>query len=291
MLMFSQRPTHHSRIGNSLVWMSKYNYFSSSISLEFCFPWAVESYKAYLSKDSAWIGTPTGAGDLFEKYFNCHLSAANLYKHARLLEDKYEVQNNLKPYEWNFIRSSFFDNDVLLISGVCNLNKELLSASHANYKLIIVNEPFNVTYNPEMSVAPYSWAGLEPRSSLMQEQRNFINSVSKDRRRIGLHIRRGDYADWRDGKYFFKDEYWINLIKTFDLDGSVIWIFSNDLAEVFKDELIGLGCEISKGDADEDFIRLMCMDEVFGPPSSYSTLAVDISKKVFNKSINLHVLT
>lgn len=290
MLLFSQRPTHHSRIGNSLHWMSKFNGTLISKNFDFCFPWAVENFKSYFTDDNSWVNMPNYTDLLFQKYFKCDLTAANLYDQSRLLEARYESENNLSAFEWKCINTTFFDGDILFLSGFFNINDVLENVASGFYKLIIINEPFKLTYDPEMAALQRCWIGLEPRADLINQQASFVNSISMQNRKIGLHIRRGDYADWNCGRYFFSDDYWFELIKSIDRVTSVIFIFSNEIDSSFKCKLIQLGCVISDGDADIDFIRLMFMDEIYGPPSSYSRLAFDISRSVLNNRPLIHVM-
>lgn len=99
--------------------------------------------------------------------------------------------------------------------------------------------------------------------------------------RLGVHIRRGDYARWMDGKYFFDDAVYANYIKAFmDMNKGkdiAVYISTNDATvseEKFR-ELCGIE-NIFKlnGNPAEDLCMLSLCDDVIGPPSTFSLVAV-----------------
>ena len=57
-----------------------------------------------------------------------------------------------------------------------------------------------------------------------------LAAATKDSCRLGVHIRRGDYATWYDGKYLFSDEVFIRLIRTFLTfhPNTTVYICGND---------------------------------------------------------------
>jgi hypothetical protein len=291
MILFSQQPTPHTRIGNSLVWMAKFNSLIQSFGGQIFFPWAVEHYSDYLSKESRWLNSNPLVHSEFNELFGCSLTAASLYKQARLLEDRYERVHGLSAFKWRSINADFLDGQVLLISGVYNVFSDVNFNSFSNYRMIIFNEPFNCIYDESIKGIKYNWDGLQPTDLLISRESNFISSLSSSKTKVGLHIRRGDYAEWNGGKYFYDDAFWLNVIDQFNFDECAIWIFTNEKDSDFLSMLKARGCFISDGDANVDFVRLMCMDSIYGPPSTFSSLAVDISKQVFNRNISLKVLS
>ena len=96
--------------------------------------------------------------------------------------------------------------------------------------------------------------------------------------RLGVHIRRGDYATWYDGKYFFSDEQFLRLIKQFISlhPDTTVYICGNDPSlnkELYRQELKGTKVIFPKGNAAEDLFVLSECDYLIGPPSTFSLTA------------------
>lgn len=99
--------------------------------------------------------------------------------------------------------------------------------------------------------------------------------------RLGLHVRRGDYSRWKDGKYFFSDEQYISLIKKFhDFIGKNVTVFlcTNDpklnvekYQQAFDPSEVRIVRE--RGNEAEDLAVLSECDMLIGPPSTYSLVA------------------
>jgi len=70
--------------------------------------------------------------------------------------------------------------------------------------------------------------------------------------RLGVHIRRGDYAKWEYGKYYYSDEVYANHINRF--------------ATLHKDDNIHVY-------APEDLFMLSECNYLIGPPSTFSLVA------------------
>ena len=96
--------------------------------------------------------------------------------------------------------------------------------------------------------------------------------------RLGVHIRRGDYATWYDGKYFFTDEVFVKLIRQFIAlhPNTTVFICGNDPSldkKCYHDELTGTKVIFPKGNAAEDLYVLSECDYLMGPPSTFSLTA------------------
>lgn len=117
---------------------------------------------------------------------------------------------------------------------------------------------------------------------------SLLNKISRNNREsttiIGVHIRRGDYRTWRDGKYFFKDEvykvYMLNLeaeiYKKYDKE-CVFIIFSNELTS-FEDNA---NIHVSRNDWYIDHFLMSKCDFLIGPPSTFTLWASYIGKTKF----------
>lgn len=94
---------------------------------------------------------------------------------------------------------------------------------------------------------------------------------------IGVHVRRGDYANWRGGKYYYTKEEYINFIKQtseiFEDQNIVFYISSNeDISAWFATSKYQL-CDILENSAAKDLYALSKCDYILGPPSTFSRWA------------------
>ncbi len=100
--------------------------------------------------------------------------------------------------------------------------------------------------------------------------------------RLGVHIRRGDYAVWKDGVYCYSNEKYADFIGQFALlnpDVLIdVFLSTNDSSvsvESFRtlvpDERIRI--HLLAGNAVEDLFMLSECDYIIGPPSTYSLVA------------------
>ena len=105
--------------------------------------------------------------------------------------------------------------------------------------------------------------------------------------KLGIHIRRGDYSRWQEGRYFFSDDQYIEIIKKIisslpeGRDVSV-YICGNDPTldeKKYLDALSELGdrrkikVSFPKGNPGEDLCLLSECDLLAGPPSTFTLVA------------------
>lgn len=91
---------------------------------------------------------------------------------------------------------------------------------------------------------------------------------------IGVHIRRGDYKHYLDGKYYFSDQHYKAQMKSISeqLDGTKCFILcSTDKINVSNFE--GLVVTQPNKSAIKDLYILSQCDYIIGPPSSFSMWA------------------
>ncbi len=111
---------------------------------------------------------------------------------------------------------------------------------------------------------------------------------------VGLHVRRGDYKNWNEGRFFFDDDVYRDVI--FKLKNKLIEDKKNPYFLVVSNE--NLSSEIGadffyKGSWREDQIILQSCDLIIGPPSTFTMWASYISKTPLiklnsTKEINLN---
>lgn len=119
---------------------------------------------------------------------------------------------------------------------------------------------------------------FEPLDIYLHNINNFIaNLKNQYDKLIGIHIRRGDYRNFENGKFYYEDEVYINYInqlKNLFKNYNIIFIlFSNEKndTEPYKKE--GLNITNGYGDFIEDLYSLSKCDYIIGPPSTYSLWA------------------
>ncbi len=98
--------------------------------------------------------------------------------------------------------------------------------------------------------------------------------------RLGVHIRRGDYAEWRDGQYFYSDDDYASHINRFaqwhPQQEVHVYLSTNDAqvtAEHFQSLCPAVHIHHLQGSAPEDLYMLSVCDFLIGPPSTFSLVA------------------
>lgn len=120
--------------------------------------------------------------------------------------------------------------------------------------------------------SPYT----EPVKAKMQA----AESAQANVLRLGVHIRRGDYAEWNDGRYHYDDGVYARYINKFaqmHLDKSVqVYLSTNDITvrrEHFQQLCPTVTVHFLRGSAPEDLYMLSECDYLIGPPSTFSLVA------------------
>ena len=118
----------------------------------------------------------------------------------------------------------------------------------------------------------------EPVVAKMREVEKVIPSPSI--LRLGVHIRRGDYKEWRDGQYYFSDDVYakhINRFAEMHTDKTLhVYLSTNDPSvtkEQFQARCPQVIIHHLQGNAPEDLFMLSECDYLIGPPSTFSLVA------------------
>lgn len=97
---------------------------------------------------------------------------------------------------------------------------------------------------------------------------------------LGLHVRRGDYARWQQGRYFFSDSRYVAVVRRFaELHAGqelTVFVCGNDPAlnrRLFEEELSKVNFVFAEGNPAEDLCLLSKCDWLIGPPSTFSLVA------------------
>jgi hypothetical protein len=101
--------------------------------------------------------------------------------------------------------------------------------------------------------------------------------------KLGVHIRRGDYKTFFNGRYFYTDEQYLHAINEFirlqkEKDSSKridVFICGNDpkLNKKFYKEALGENVHFPNGTGEEDMYLFSQCDYLIGAPSSYTLIA------------------
>jgi hypothetical protein len=107
-----------------------------------------------------------------------------------------------------------------------------------------------------------------------------LESSDKDSLKLGIHIRRGDYKTWCNGRFYFTDEEYISVIQQFcqlHPDKKVdVYVCSNDpqLNQlIFSQRLGNAEVFFPKGTPAEDLCLLSECDYIIGPVSTFTLIA------------------
>ena len=209
---------------------------------------------------------------LFAKYMAAlHLLPTASFKHAdcdrEALERKMLRHRHIVVSGWNV---RFYDLFLKYRSEIVELFR--IDECYTQP----VREKMNVNDNVEGQRPKAKGQRLLPRS---------LRPVSLDLRpksqiSLGVHIRRGDYATWQDGRYFFNDKVYASYINRFAAmhpDQTVDVFLSTNDAQVTAEHYQALCPKVRihhlKGSAPEDLFMLSECDYLIGPPSTFSLVA------------------
>ena len=97
---------------------------------------------------------------------------------------------------------------------------------------------------------------------------------------IGVHIRRGDYKTYENGRWFFTDEDYLFFMRQAAAAAPVapvFWVCSNEPVNLEFFQHGGMNVVAGPGHKIEDLAALSLCDKLMGPPSTYSWWAAFVS--------------
>jgi len=113
-----------------------------------------------------------------------------------------------------------------------------------------------------------------------QQMQEAEQGASADILRLGVHIRRGDYAQWKSGAYYYDNATYAAFIRRFaqlhagkDIH---VYLSTNDeevTAEKFQQLCPTVHIHHLQGSAPSDLFMLSECDYLIGPPSTFSLVA------------------
>ncbi len=119
----------------------------------------------------------------------------------------------------------------------------------------------------------YVRSKLAFKDELIAASKTFIETILREHsnsKLIGVHVRRGDYATWLNGKYYYSTPtYYSKLVEIADLVlKSIFLINSNELIDFNNEDKYTI--YYCNGSTIEDLHSLSCCDYIMGPPSTFS---------------------
>ena len=105
--------------------------------------------------------------------------------------------------------------------------------------------------------------------------------IRKDLFYVGVHIRRGDYAQWRDGRYYLNDNTYRKYMDQYcrfhdnaHKQQLCFLLFSNEEINFMEYQSTLYSTVICNGSGIEDFCTMISIcDALIGPPSTFSGMA------------------
>lgn len=134
-----------------------------------------------------------------------------------------------------------------------------------------------------------------PRKEIVEKAEALINGLREQSDLvIGIHIRRGDYKDWNDGRFFYEvsqyREVMLRLQSLYSDKKVSFFISSNEKMD--KSQFEGCHCEFHQGgNPILDLHTLSLCDKLVGPYSTFSRWASFIGEKpiYFIEDINKEI--
>lgn len=123
---------------------------------------------------------------------------------------------------------------------------------------------------------------FKPKKEITTKVDSYFSSKNNKEIIIGLHLRRGDYKFWANGKFYYSDATWYEIIKklTNMFNNPIKFlIVSNEKIDISLFEEFNIIIYNKNSSAIEDLYALSKCDYIVGPPSTYSTWAALYGKK------------
>tara|TARA_A100001015_G_C14973703_1_gene706265 strand:+ start:164 stop:937 length:774 start_codon:yes stop_codon:yes gene_type:complete len=132
-------------------------------------------------------------------------------------------------------------------------------------------------YNELKKIYSFKKWGLSKKAKFLVN--HLDNQKKKGKFIVGIHIRRNDYKTWNNGKFYFSDQFYKDVINKVKINlknekKDPFFVIVSDEKIVSK---IGFNL-LSNGSWKEDQITLQSCDLIVGPPSTFSMWASYIAQ-------------
>jgi len=137
---------------------------------------------------------------------------------------------------------------------------------------------------------------FKPIKSINENVQNFIKkNRGNSEVLVGIHIRRGDYADFANGIFYYNDETYINFMNQIQalLNKKVKFVISSN-EKITNDIFSSFSFVFSLGHMVEDMYILSQCDYIIGAPSSFSAWSSFYGQKplyqIYNKDVKINLI-
>ena len=106
---------------------------------------------------------------------------------------------------------------------------------------------------------------------------DFVDKCANSKSLVGVHVRRTDYREWRDGKYFYGNDVYERVVAEMQrLVGDAMFMVFTDETESLSPSLSALNGQPTTPERDQ-WLMSNC-DYLIGPPSTFTTWASFMGK-------------
>lgn len=245
------------RIGNTLTWIENAYEWCMSNQFEFYFPMASNVFGDLLSLES---GIFQDSSNAFHE--NGADSLLALMKGAKRRFDPF-----VQEFEPNVYFAEILHGKLLYIDfrGKEWKSTKKLVDFIKRYEVVFINEPF--PFRTEQSI---SQKGIY----LSDLAHKYIADTKSTKTKVVLHIRQGDYKNWRGGKHYRDDDFYNSLLSNLRNDFRQVDIEYCHNGE-FVAEAVNFHMrknydkhELSA--VNVDFLSFVSSDFIIGPPSTFT---------------------
>ncbi len=211
----------------------------------------------------------------YTKYFKCCSEKANIIIPTNKLEcSLYNlIAKFISKYRlWRYLKYTI--NEENCYQSV--IEDKLKHDEFKNHNYWVLNWSYRDSlsfYKHRESIVQY-FSLKEPYSNNVE---SLIENIRKDNDIIvGVHIRRGDYREWNNGKYYYDNKTYRSIINSIKnskqlIDKKVAFVLcSNEKIDFDFFNEYSNQCYPSTGHFVEDCYVLSKCDYIIGPPSTYS---------------------
>lgn len=187
------------------------------------------------------------------------------------LNTRYSIIENLSKFARKLNIKNFLIFDYMNIEDRNNIalyDKQVLE--NRDKTIFVSGWEFRV---PELAIKYRDYFKEKYTPKLEMSSYIYMKEFEKYDIKVGVHIRRGDYKYWNNGKYYYEDEVYNDKIEQFSnlfKDKKILFIlFSNEEITLKpKQNYI-----ISKCDWNDDHYLLSLCDYIIGAPSTFTIWA------------------
>lgn len=266
---------NNSRIGNTFYWVENAKYWCEKHGFDFCFPLGERIFGDLFENAKEFFRLP----DELEgsKIFTSDKEYSSFFGRIGQSVNSVEKKGKSEPRIFQVLPNTILH----ITAGSINWDEDCdFLETIKKHRYVIIEEP----YPFKLTNSPSDMLKLNQKTiSLLTEPRDDF---------VTVHVRQGDYKQWRNGEFYKDNQYYNDLIKKLILVTNetyrvaVVHNGEFSLDESLKDKV--KDCPHHGYEAHlNDLLTLAMSRNVVGPYSTFSKLALDIRKRANLSSQNL----